>query len=565
MCAMGITMGHAKQLLRVIRQLNEAETSEESNMPLGNKGESIVKDTETCSEMRKNGSHPGLKRREPHDSSLVSSSATDHQSCSKIPKKLGTMVTENAKESSNQPSCSSQSLDKNKVPEDVFSRYPSIRRMLEDHPQGPKILKALDNTQKPFGEKARRNLIQKMVAELIIAQNNNNYPPDEAKLALAVALIDEFPRLKNRFALLGYEHYFHPETKKGYITTRLRQIQRQLPISEKKYNTSRNRQKTSSSVGSSTSLAKIDSVQLLPEKELIEIISIMKRKDPTNPDHIDTIKKLMMKSFYNRRNWILEAGPSVTEVLESYIHLKSFHGDMVDKEFSIMHKNKGDSFIAEFPSFYEERLIRYANFENPRLLEQYADEKNRTLKALFVLSGLLPVRNLATLCKSRKYNRDGKKNGIAAENEKREQGKIKSKTPDPLSYLLKISTDGTDPHTYVTNVRKEDGSSVQPYLLGLGPATNRFYFVVADNAIFSHKDTTDIVSAFDLLFKVFQVFNLDYPPQILYFYHFIESFIYKCRLYSEDCITSLHVALHDMGDGMLVEECTDSDSSSTPK
>ncbi|KAJ8672187.1 hypothetical protein QAD02_003446 [Eretmocerus hayati] len=120
-----------------------------------------------------------------------------------------------------------------------------------------------------------------------------------------------------------------------------------------------------------------------------------------------------------------------------------------------------------------------------------------------------------------------------------------------------------DPRIFLENLRNEGKTNIQPYLLVLVNGKNRFFFVVAENAIFGRKETTNVTSAFDLLFKVFHDFNLDYPPQILFSYRFIESFIYKCREYTNGVITSLYVHLRIIDKVLAMEDESDPDDSSS--
>lgn len=121
-----------------------------------------------------------------------------------------------------------------------------------------------------------------------------------------------------------------------------------------------------------------------------------------------------------------------------------------------------------------------------------------------------------------------------------------------------IFQDGTDVETYICEHRKSKTSNIQPYLL----RTGNFIFVIADNVFFGRMDTKDVVAAFDLLFKIYHVFNLDYPVQLRYFYEFIESYIYKCRIYSTQTIASLHSNLANVNVQLLDENVISSSEDS---
>ncbi|KAJ8677410.1 hypothetical protein QAD02_024001, partial [Eretmocerus hayati] len=575
--AMKITMGHAKQLMRIIRELNQDGIQQSEEPPQKNcemvetaqahpdielvkshigesRGKSSTVDTKDGTEVGPADSQSGsLKRSFPSTSSPTCDvKKRPRRKSKKILEGSGGSHVKGGSGTLDQPTCSSSS-NENIVPLDSFTRFGTVRKTLENHQQGSKTLYFLDCPPdvRPFIEPDRKELVRIVVAEL--TDTHSKYPPDEAKEALAKALVTEFPRLRNELSPLGYEHYYHPDTKKGFITNRLITVQRNLPQEEKPYDKS---EKLDMKSPIDCSSRMINNINLLPEKELNEKIATMKRKDPTK--HADKIKELMAETYYDRRNWILGVeSPSVTDVLATYIHLKSFEGDSIDDDFERLARGKGDSLIGKFPSFYEQRLIYYARFAKHSLLEKYKDEKDCSLKALLILIELLRVPNAVVNYKTKQNRSKNLETNVnVARKNDREKGKKKEKAPALETYFLKILTEGTDPETFVQNVRKQNGCSVQPYLLGVGPAASRCYFVVADNTIFSRKITTDVISTVDLLFKIYQVFNLNYPPQICYFYEFIETFIYKCREYSTDAITSLHVNLMNIKSvPQIDEEC----------
>ncbi|KAJ8679997.1 hypothetical protein QAD02_015784 [Eretmocerus hayati] len=558
MLAMKIKMGHVKQLQKIVSKLSEAETSEPHQSSKKNEGESTAKTAETSSS---NPTEPGGKmlKRSSQDSLSTTSAPTTIKSdnCPKRPKIPG--VSTNFPQLPAQPPAqppakpsSSESEPKSKIPKNVFSRYKTITEMLLNHKQGSTLISALKNLKKPFTEKNRKALVRKIVAELIQAQGNNNYPPHEAKLALAMALVNEFPRLKNRRDPLGFEIYYHPETKKGFIATRLRNLTRDLPKDVKPY---KKFDKTVCESKESSDPEENDPV-LLSESELNSKISIMNRKNPADDEDREVINKIMAETYHTRRLWIIKKSPSVTAVQEKYIHIKSAYGEMADKEFHRICKGKGDGFIAQFTSFYEKRLIIYAEFAKPSLLIKYEDVTNGSLKALMVLLELLPFICKSKKSKTREQNNNGK---VATEHK---QGKLKDEGHDPTNYLLRICTDGIDPKSYVEQVREQESSHVQPYMLGVGPADRRHYFVVADNLIFSRRDTTDVVSTFDLLFKIFYIFNLDYPEPLNYFYYFLESFLYDVKDRTTGSIKSLHVNLLNIQVGPEIDGENDSSDSS---
>lgn len=64
----------------------------------------------------------------------------------------------------------------------------------------------------------------------------------------------------------------------------------------------------------------------------------MKHKNPSLENKRE-IAKHMSQTFYNRRNWILQDQPTVTQVIESYPRLASYDGDIVCVICPIIYRN----------------------------------------------------------------------------------------------------------------------------------------------------------------------------------------------------------------------------------
>ncbi|KAJ8671089.1 hypothetical protein QAD02_002348 [Eretmocerus hayati] len=125
------------------------------------------------------------------------------------------------------------------------------------------------------------------------------YPKHESKLALAKALIEEFPRLKNEFSVFEFEYYYHPEPRIGYIQTRLRNQQKTLPRSQKRFRIEPSTNKNIPGTKSSANNGNIPS--LLSQEELEETISRMLGLDETEGNEAD-INQLPSETFRNRQD-----------------------------------------------------------------------------------------------------------------------------------------------------------------------------------------------------------------------------------------------------------------------
>ncbi|KAJ8674626.1 hypothetical protein QAD02_010412 [Eretmocerus hayati] len=312
---MKIKMGHAKKLLKFVREINESVVAVESSE--NNEARTVAYESDE--------SRP--KKRPMHKLSL--SSIPDKDACpAKIPKESA-KPSKDVTEQSKQPSCS-KLVPEDNMADGVFSRFDTLREAILDHPQGEDVIEALDSDE-IFVDDKRKALVRIICAELALVRGN--YPKHESKVALAKALIKEIPRLKNEFSVFGFEHYYHPELRIGYIQTRLRNQQKTLPKSQKRYRIEPSPNKNIPGTKSSANNGNIPS--LLSQEELEEKISRMLGLDETEGNKAD-INKLLSETFRNRQDWILGESPSVTAVLKKYPRLKGFDGYMFDQEFGRM-------------------------------------------------------------------------------------------------------------------------------------------------------------------------------------------------------------------------------------
>ena len=123
---------------------------------------------------------------------------------------------------------------------------------------------------------------------------------------------------------------------------------------------------------------------------------------------------------------------------------------------------------------------------------------------------------------------------------------------------------GTNLEDFIKEKRKTTptSSTVQPYLICVEGEVKK-YFIIVDNVILSRKNQGDVISSFDLLFKVYYVSNVEYPVLLQNLYNFIESYIYEITdRKALGVVTSLYINLKNIdlsGADLNVEEMNDSD------
>ncbi|CAH0547748.1 unnamed protein product [Brassicogethes aeneus] len=390
------------------------------------------------------------------------------------------------------PTPTSSNFSSRAVSSSTFSRYETVEKTLLNHPQGKEILKSIRGSA---SEEDRRCLVRIIVGELVKTHGDSCYPPKEAKIALAKAVITEFSRLRDNKQPRGYEHYYNPGSRndRGFIENRLLTMRKRLPPAEKKYN----------------------------------IVKSNKQKP------VDLVQ--------------------TSDLTDEEI------GRMINLEFDALFPKSKDQFLGKFPSFYAPRILAYVKKYRPALhrTSEIIDDRKINLiqtfklliclienfRALLLLIELLPVSNARKTFKGKGKCKE-KKRKIEEDNiedEKENRPKIEF----PNKFLLKQVPEGTDLKNYVKAICKESilshKSSVQPYLIVVSGQSTESTFIQGDGWFIDVNDSGNRVASFDLLFKFFYVLNIEYPESLRNFYNFIESYVYEMNVKPYNIVSSVHI------------------------
>ncbi|XP_036138784.1 uncharacterized protein LOC118644388 isoform X3 [Monomorium pharaonis] len=413
----------------------------------------------------------------------------------------------------------------------IFSRYGTVEKTLENHEQGVSILKAIRKGS--FNESDRKALVRIVVAELILAQNNY-YPPDKVKVSLASAIVSEFPLLKNNVTgCNGYEHYYDPKTRQGFIEFRLWTVRTKLSPQKKKYSSMKRKAQC---LEKSSSVSNND-VVVLDKHVLEEKILWMKHKLPSDSNK-ELIKKCLKETFSNRRQWIISSGPVISNIFEKYPRLLDYNGEMIEQDFNIIYPNCEDNFLAKFPSYYTTKILGYIIKYRPDIMKKTNNlpVNDDALRALIALTLLLPPSNSL-----KKINADGPKNKGKKLQKRDKENILNTITEVPNPHLIKIFPEGTNLPYTEQNLRTETDGNVQPYIMCILGQEKNTFFVQGDGWFFMLPHRATPIAAFDLLFKLYQVLHVSYPLSLLNFYNFIESFIYLINVNPSNTVSSLHI------------------------
>ncbi|XP_033208048.1 uncharacterized protein LOC117167319 [Belonocnema kinseyi] len=419
----------------------------------------------------------------------------------------------------------------NKVPLHMFSRFGTVRAtLLHRVAEGQALVLAANGS---FTENNRRALMRILISELIKV-HGSCYPPDEAKVALAQAIVTEFPLLRNTRTKKGYEHYYDEETRRGFIEYRLWNVRRTLSPSQKKYKTK--------ALDSGKTTPVSPNINLLSQEELDSKIAWMKCTNPSDSNK-QNIATHLQETLQNRRDWIIKKSPNISQILHEYPRLLDYNGEMINNEFRYFFKEKSVNFLARFPSYYCPRILEYAKLNR---LDVYNRLKNITdvnLRALFILADLLRINNamLAQQGDKGKGKMKGKKRQRSSEEAEMIE---KEKIDVPSTFLVRFA--GTPLPQSIQEASATGSIIIPPYIVCTQEENGRnSYFVQGDGWLIKPRNNNP-VTAFDLLFKVYFALKICYPAGLQIFYNFIESYVYDLGTKARGVVTSLHVNLSNL-------------------
>ncbi|XP_074112555.1 uncharacterized protein LOC141536144 [Cotesia typhae] len=200
-------------------------------------------------------------------------------------------------------------------------------------------------------------------------------------------------------------------------------------------------------------------------------------------------------------------------------------------EFKSLFPKSADNFLSKFPTSYTKKILIYAKNCRPALYYESESIKNDDFRALLLLVELLPV---AYSVRTRK----GQGKGMDKEKEKKGKGKKRLANEEneenepleinfPNKYLLRLSPEGTNLEQFARDIRAKSKKNVQPYLVTVASqSSSASTFINGDGWFLNVPDNGNSAISFDLLYKIFYVFNLDYPDSLRNFYNFMDFYIY---------------------------------------
>ncbi|XP_071495097.1 uncharacterized protein [Diadema antillarum] len=222
--------------------------------------------------------------------------------------------------------------------------------------------------------------------------------------------------------------------------------------------------------------------------------------------HKDVVAKMEQTAAY-RRDFVhsnlprsSKNKPCVTEVLAEFPHLLS--PGMIEQDYNKLFDGKGDLLFTKWP-VVSSCILDYGNRISPgwkvkfgvqeRCDEDFTQEEKANL-AFLMLSHLFP----------------GKKSSKGG----------RASSQESLECFIDCQKEGTSLEAY----RKDHGRN-QPFVLAVGNNVCQPIqcFVILESQVFERKS---LVSAVDLCYKIFQIFDLEYPAQARAMWVILDTVVY---------------------------------------
>ncbi|XP_028254191.1 uncharacterized protein LOC114453764 [Parambassis ranga] len=370
----------------------------------------------------------------------------------------------------------------------------AIRQMLGGSLEGRSILSTLDEKQS-ITSKERKLLVRLLVSHLI--EKHGEMPPSDTKIALAMALIYEFPCLKDDTGS-SYGAWYTPGRKHrpatGFLEERLRNVRKRMR------SLIRPRQQEPQE----------DHAVLTPDslsspQNIREMVAWLK----ANKYPVSEVEAKMKETSIHRSKWIrCNGSKTISEILREFPRLTDNPG-MISQDFQQLHPEAAGQMFEKWPAIAD-KILKYAQREGK--INVVPDDVTPGERALKALPNLLPPSL---------FKRGGKI--------------VRPTTAESQRAFVNMQPVGTNIVEYLTNV-----DNTFPHVLSLGhERVSQTFLVVEGHAI----ETDSLLEAVDLCFKSFYVFDTNYPKECQPTWEFLQHCIYEINGQESSAVKFLRTAI----------------------
>ncbi|XP_033231855.1 uncharacterized protein LOC117182853 [Belonocnema kinseyi] len=323
----------------------------------------------------------------------------------------------------------------------------------------------------------RRKLVNIAVDYLV--SRHGYCPSSDEKINCAKEIIKCFPKLKDPASEEGYEIFYEPETRSGYISWRLKTVNRKRRGETKRTSHQRTTTRRASSPESDPQESTVDDPlfeQLSPAD--LKQISFLQLACPfTQKKEIKTSMKETFELRRKQKGRILDIFPRFLDI--PYL---------INLDFALMYPD-----ISVRP-LNTDLIFKAADILQISIILSSEAEWDTVTRAYITLLKLMPIST-----KGRKKN---------------------ERDVQQLDKLIQFE-EITYPFKKIRPFNK------YPYLLAIGKNKKQicsYYIAVRGKLLETY--ATDFATAFDQLFKSYFVFHIKFEESLSAFYQFIQSFYY---------------------------------------
>ncbi|XP_063062279.1 uncharacterized protein LOC134455174 [Engraulis encrasicolus] len=404
-------------------------------------------------------------------------------------------------------SCSSEASTV--ILDDSFSETPSkilrretpreaaknmVNQVLLRKPGGEKIFLEYHKT-KSLTATTRRLLVNILVADMV--EQHGRIPSQAIKLKYAQGIVALFPYLEDPLSKHGYEHFYDPASGSGYISWRLKTVQRSLSDHSRTAAAAED----DSSGGPKAARPSASPIQQLTGQECVEALSMMNH---SADDAV--VREKMMATFEHRQKLVHDPDTSV-DVLETFPRFLDIPG-LIEQDFlALFGPETSGKFLAKWTTYFRPQIIEDAK---GLVSTAHVEELLRSaqgdgggwdidIASLCLLLHLIPPT-------SKGHKKSAKISALQAED-----------------YLVRYLQAGTSMQIFLSSLEPS-----QPFMLCVGEQKNKIhkFYIIVDNQAIPCKAQTS-VAAFDELFKAHFVFGTSYCEALDGFYCFIQTAVYN--------------------------------------
>ncbi|KAH0549758.1 hypothetical protein KQX54_013609 [Cotesia glomerata] len=243
-------------------------------------------------------------------------------------------------------------------------------------------------------------------------------------------------------------------------------------------------------------------------EEIDKKISLLKFIKPSD-ENKGKIITCMQETREFRWHWIQSASPTISEVFTTYTRLLDYDGEIIERDFDSKYPNVADNFWKSLPHITFRVLTSLLKIVS----------QSYTQKQPILLMKLNESDDSPLPVKTAFLNKD----------------------------LIKSLPDGTNISNYIKEIKEREATNAQPCLILMKGQGYEKFFIEGDNWLMSVGDKSGPIAAFNILYKLFYVLNLQYPNSLQNFFNFIDCYVFGMQgVTSRSVVSALHITLSNI-------------------